>query len=194
MTTPARFRRRPSGPWLSVHPGNGRSHGPPVRPGHSWNSKKPLRAAASSRHVDGRARWWHRSKSPNPGSDQPSHTALISKEAFEQTQLRLAARGPQSAGRTGRGLPPGPNRALADQLGGHTNPHRPGRGLNPPGLAEHDRKLAQYRAALGRVCHIGRPISKSPSLGPTRRRCHPVLRFAGSHAARPAQDAGGRSA
>ncbi|MGW4720148.1 recombinase family protein [Nocardia sp. NPDC004260] len=33
-------------------------------------------------------------------SDQPAHSALISKDAFEQTQLRLAARGPQSTGRT----------------------------------------------------------------------------------------------
>ncbi|WP_280250272.1 zinc ribbon domain-containing protein [Nocardia abscessus] len=33
-------------------------------------------------------------------SEQPAHGALISKDAFEQTQLRLAARGPQSTGRT----------------------------------------------------------------------------------------------
>ncbi|WP_280187855.1 MULTISPECIES: recombinase family protein [Nocardia] len=33
-------------------------------------------------------------------SDQPAHSALISKDAFEQTQLRLAARGPQSHGRS----------------------------------------------------------------------------------------------
>ncbi|WP_236567267.1 recombinase family protein [Nocardia sp. CY41] len=33
-------------------------------------------------------------------SDQPAHGALISKDVFEQTQLRLAAQGPQSTGRT----------------------------------------------------------------------------------------------